>query len=105
MSNEVTIDPVSPGEILDEEFLRPLGISPHRLPEDIDVSPQEITEIVHGTRRISTDTVRRLAQHFGNLGAVLPQPAEPLRLRSRKPAMTNATWRLLLCPGGAIGDE
>lgn len=65
MTNDVTIDPVSPGEILNEEFLQPLGISPHRLAEDIDASPQEITEIVHGSHRISTDTARRLAQHFG----------------------------------------
>ena len=65
MTNEVTIDPVAPGEILNEEFLQPLEISPHRLADDIDGSPQEITEIVRGTRRIGTDTARRLAQHFG----------------------------------------
>ncbi len=65
MTNEVTIGPVTPGEVLNEEFLRPLEISPHRLAEDIDASPQEITEIVHGSHRISTDTARRLAQHFG----------------------------------------
>ena len=65
MTNEVTIGPVTPGEVLNEEFLRPLEISPHRLAEDIDASPQEITEIVRGSRRISTDTARRLAQHFG----------------------------------------
>ena len=64
MTNDVTIGPVAPGEILNEEFLRPLEISPHRLAEDIDVPPQEITEIVHGSRRISTATARRLAQHF-----------------------------------------
>lgn len=48
MTNDVTIDPVSPGELLDEEFLRPLGISPHRFAEDIDASPQEIAEIIRG---------------------------------------------------------
>ena len=48
MTNEVTIDPVTPGEILDEEFLRPLEISPHRLAKDIDASPQEITKIIRG---------------------------------------------------------
>ena len=65
MTHEARIAPATPGEILNEEFLRPLEISPHRLAEDIDASPQEITEVIRGTRRISPDIAQRLAQYFG----------------------------------------
>ncbi|WP_007027387.1 HigA family addiction module antitoxin [Saccharomonospora iraqiensis] len=57
--------PVSPGEILTEEFLKPLGISEYRLAKQIKVSPRRINEITHGTRRISADTALRLARAFG----------------------------------------
>jgi len=57
--------PVHPGEILDEEFLKPLGISQYRLAKDISVPPRRINEIVHGKRAVSTDTAMRLSTHFG----------------------------------------
>ena len=56
---------VTPGEILSEEFLAPLGISGYRLAKDIGVPGRRINEIVHGKRSISTDTAYRLAQYFG----------------------------------------
>ena len=59
------MSPVHPGEILLEEFLRPLGITQYRLAKDINVPPRRINEIVHGTRSISADTALRLARHFG----------------------------------------
>ena len=58
-------DPVHPGEILLEEFLKPLGISQYRLAHTIDVPPRRINEIVHGKRGISPDTALRLAKFFG----------------------------------------
>jgi len=57
--------PVHPGEILLEEFLRPLGITQYRLARAIHVPPRRINEIVHGTRSISADTTLRLARSFG----------------------------------------
>ena len=57
--------PVHPGEILMEEFLEPLGISPYRLSKDIGVAPRRVNEIVHGKRAISPDTALRLARYFG----------------------------------------
>ena len=57
--------PVHPGEILLEEFLKPLGISQYRLAKDTSVPPRRINEIVRGTRGISADTALRLARYFG----------------------------------------
>lgn len=57
--------PIHPGEILLEEFLKPLEISQYRLAKDINVSPRRINEIVHGKRSISADTALRLARYFG----------------------------------------
>lgn len=57
--------PVHPGEILLEEFLKPLGITQYRLAKAINVPPRRINEIVHGVRSISADTALRLARSFG----------------------------------------
>lgn len=57
--------PVHPGEILLEEFLKPLGITQYRLAKDIRVPPRRINEIVHGRRTITADTALRLARYFG----------------------------------------
>jgi addiction module HigA family antidote len=54
-----------PGEILIEEFLKPMGISQYRLAKDISVPPRRINEIVHGKRSISADTALRLGRFFG----------------------------------------
>ena len=60
----VAEDQVSPGEVLLEEFLRPLGISQYRLAHSITVPPRRINEIVHGSRAITADTALRLARYF-----------------------------------------
>ena len=59
------INPIHPGEILFEEFLKPLGITQYRLAKDISVSPRRINEIIHGKRSISADTALRLLRYFG----------------------------------------
>lgn len=59
------LDPVHPGEILLEEFLKPLELSQYRLAQDISVPPRRINEIVHGTRSITADTALRLGRYFG----------------------------------------
>src|SRR2546421_10278666 len=56
--------PVHPGEILLEEFLRPLGISQYRLAKDTSVPPRRINEIVRGSRAVTADTALRLARYF-----------------------------------------
>lgn len=56
---------ILPGEILLEEFLKPLGISQYRLANDITVPPRRINEIIHGKRAISPDTALRLSRYFG----------------------------------------
>jgi addiction module HigA family antidote len=56
--------PVHPGEILMEEFLKPLGISQYRLAKDINVPARRINEIVHGKRAITADTALRLSRYF-----------------------------------------
>jgi len=58
-------DPVSPGEILLEEFLKPLGVSQYRLAKTIGVPPRRINEIVHGKRRITPETGIRLSRALG----------------------------------------
>lgn len=57
--------PIHPGEVLLEEFLRPLGLSQTRLAVAIGVSPRRINEIVLGKRAITADTALRLARYFG----------------------------------------
>ncbi len=59
------ITPVHPGEVLIEEFMRPLSISQYRLAKDVGVHPRRINEIVHGKRSITADTALRLSRYFG----------------------------------------
>jgi addiction module HigA family antidote len=59
------IPPIHPGEILLEEYLKPMGITQYRLAKDINVDPRRINEIVHGQRSITADTALRLARYFG----------------------------------------
>lgn len=60
-----TVLPVSPGEMLEEEFLKPLGLSKYRLAKDIGVPAQRIGEIVAGRRAVTADTDLRLFRYFG----------------------------------------
>jgi len=65
MMVEEKLPPIHPGEILLEEFLKPMGISQYRVAKDINVSSRRINEIVHGKRSISADTALRLSRYFG----------------------------------------
>jgi addiction module HigA family antidote len=82
--------PIHPGEILDEEFLKPLEVTQYRLAKNISVPARRINEIVHGTRGISADTALRLARYFGtsekfwmNLQARYDLEVERERLKGR----------------------
>src|SRR5512135_197106 len=59
------LDEIHPGEILLEDFLKPMGISARRLALEINVPPSRISEIVHGTRPVTADTAVRLGLFFG----------------------------------------
>ena len=59
------LEPITPGEILLEEFLKPMGISQYRLAKEIGVPAQRISEIVAGKRSITADTDLRLCRFFG----------------------------------------
>ena len=58
------LPPVHPGEILLEEYLKPLGISQNKLGRDLNVPPQRINDIVRGQRAVTVDTALRLARYF-----------------------------------------
>jgi antitoxin HigA-1 len=64
------LSPIHPGEILLEDFMKPLGITQYRLAKDIGVSSIRISQIVHGERAITVDTAMRLARYFGTSAAV-----------------------------------
>ena len=63
--NMRTVAPVTPGEMLEEEFLKPMGLSKYRLAKDIGVPAQRIGDIVAGKRSITADTDLRLCRYFG----------------------------------------
>ena len=65
MPRRKKLPPIHPGEILQEEFLAPLGLSQYRLAKDTSVPPRRINEIVRGQRSITANTALRLARYFG----------------------------------------
>jgi len=65
-----TLSPIHPGEVLLEDFMKPLGLSQYRLAHDIGVTPIHISQIVLGQRAITVDTAMRLARYFGTSAAV-----------------------------------
>jgi addiction module HigA family antidote len=65
MKMDKKLPPIHPGEMLMEEFLKPMNISQYRLAKDISVPARRINEIVHGLRAISPDTALRLSRYFG----------------------------------------
>jgi len=65
MSVKKLLDPITPGEVLREDFMEPLGISINQLSRDLSVPPNRISEIVNGKRSITADTALRLQRYFG----------------------------------------
>jgi addiction module HigA family antidote len=59
------LDPIPPGEILLEDFMKPMGISINALSRHVSVPPNRISEIVNGKRSITADTALRLGKYFG----------------------------------------
>lgn len=81
------LDPVTPGELLKEEFLEPMGISQYRLAKEIGVPAQRIGQIVLGRRAITADTDLRLCKFFGL--------SDGYWLRVQAAYDTDAAWRKL----------
>ena len=63
MTNKLS--PITPGDVLLEEFLKPMGISQSQLAKDINVPANRISQVVHGKREITADTALRLGKYFG----------------------------------------
>ncbi|MBI5412557.1 HigA family addiction module antidote protein [Candidatus Peregrinibacteria bacterium] len=61
-----TFSPIHPGEILEEEFMKPLKVTQYRVAKDIGVPPIRVSEIMRGKRGITADTALRLGKYFGN---------------------------------------
>ncbi len=88
--SKAKLAPIHPGEILMEEFLKPMEISQYRLAKDISVPARRINEIVQGKRSITPDTALRLSKYFGlserfwvNLQARYDLEAEKDKLKDR----------------------
>lgn len=77
MESEDRLPPVHPGEVLLEDFMKPLGLSQYRVAHDIGVTPMRISQIVNGNRSVTVDTAMRLARYFGT------SPDVWLRLQAR----------------------
>jgi addiction module HigA family antidote len=67
---DITVSPIRPGEVLLEDFMKPLRLSQYRLAQDIGVTPIRISQIVNGQRAITVDTAMRLARYFGTSAEV-----------------------------------
>ncbi|MBI1297290.1 HigA family addiction module antidote protein [bacterium] len=65
MNTSDRLQPIHPGEVLLEEFLKPMGLSQNQVALAIRVPARRINEIVHGKRRVTADTALRLARYFG----------------------------------------
>lgn len=83
--------PVHPGEVLVEDFLRPMGISQYRLAKEIHVPPRRVNEIVLGRRGISADTALRLAQFFGTT----PEVWQNLQSQYEMDVAKNGVWETI----------
>ncbi len=59
------LSPITPGDVLLEEFLEPMGITQNQLAKDIKVPANRISQIIHGKREITADTALRLGKYFG----------------------------------------
>jgi len=105
---ESKFEAVHPGEILLEEYLKPMGISQYRLAKDISVYPRRINEIIQGKRSITADTALRLSRYFGlserfwlNLQARYDLEVEKDRLEGR---LENEVKVLTVSPAVPMGD-
>ena len=105
MSKPKKLEPVSPGEMLLEEFLKPLGISQYRLAKEIGVPAQRIGEIVAGRRSVTADTDLRLCRFFGLSDGWWLRGQARYDMESAKAALADSLKKIKPWPGmhGALG--
>ena len=92
------------GEILQEEFLNPMGISAYRLAQDIHVPTSRIQDILHDRRKITADTSIRLAKYFGVTDKYFLDIQNDIELRNLKQEM-EAELRTILSCRASVGNE
>lgn len=88
-----TLSPIHPGEVLLEDFLKPLELSQYRLAQDIGVPPLRISQIVRGERSITVDTAMRLARYFGTSAEVWLRLQVRYDLESAEPELGKRVQR------------
>jgi addiction module HigA family antidote len=103
------LNAITPGELLLEEFLAPMGISQYRLAKEIDVPAQRISEIVAGKRAITADTDLRLCRFFGLSSGywLRAQAAHDTEVAERKLApvlLRIRPWATKAAPQSAAAD-
>ena len=79
--------PIHPGEVLLEDFLKPLDLSQYRLAKDIGVSPIRVSQIIRGQRSITVDTAMRLSRYFGTSAEVWLRLQVQYDLESARPTL------------------
>ena len=84
MARKKLLDPIHPGEVLSEEFMKPMDISINRLAREIAVPPGRISAIVNGKRAITADTALRLGKIFRCFGRALARTSGRFRSQNRK---------------------
>ena len=77
------LPPIAPGDVLLEEFLKPLGISQYQLAKDVGVPPRRVNEIVLGKRGVAAGTALRLARYFGTSDPGVALAANPTNISAR----------------------
>lgn len=92
------VTPVSPGEMLEEEFLKPLGLTKYRLAKDIGVPAQRIGDIVAGKRAVTADTDLRLCRYFGLSDGWWLRGQASYDTAMAKDAMREELSRIQRCP-------
>jgi addiction module HigA family antidote len=107
---ENKLNPIHPGEVLLEEFLKPMELSQNRLAIEIEVHARWINEIVVGKRRVTADTALRLARFFWHIAAILDGVAERLRFgccpRSIGRPIAKRSPQVYLCGiARSLGDQ
>ncbi len=88
------LPPIHPGEILREEFMRPLGLSSNALAKAINVTPARVNEIVCGRRGISADSALRLARYFGTDAQSWPNLQQHYDLKCARDSLGNQLARI-----------
>jgi len=91
--NEERLPPVHPGEVLLEDFMKPMGLSQYRLAQDIGVPALRISQIVHGKRAITADTALRLARYFGTSAHVWMRLQARYELERAEPELAERIQR------------